>query len=346
MAGGGKKFSLFVAAEGAGTLELLGFEKLMTAEEKLKFGNASRWGRARENWRKNKKNYLTFLAFMAPNLILFGVFTYWPIVYSIYLSFLRWNFLTPDRRFIYFENYTRLVQDADFWTVTGNTLTYALSVVIIAQINAFFLAILLNRQIFGQSFFRTVAFTPHITTTAAAALVWALVLNPTFGPLSYLYSAMGVPGINWLNSVALALWAIVIVGVWKEIGFSSVFFLAGLQGINQEYYEAARVDGASGWAILRHITLPLMTPVIFFLSVSGLIAAIKAFDIVAIMTEGGPVYPASSTYVYHLYQLAFRNFRAGYASAFAIIFFIIMIGLTIIQIRGSERWVHYEGEQE
>jgi len=304
------------------------------------------WATVRRKWRRNKREYLTFLAFVAPNLILFGVFTYWPIVYSIYLSFLRWNFLTPSGDFVYFDNYIRLFNDPDIRTVVGNTLTYALSVVIMAQSLAFFLAILLNRQLKGQPFFRTVAFTPHITTTAAAALVWALVLNPTFGPLSYIYSALGVPGINWLNSVALALWAIVLVGVWKEIGFASVFFLAGLQGINKEYYEAARVDGAAGLATLRHITLPLMTPVIFFLSVSGLIAAMKAFDIVAIMTEGGPVYPASSTYVFHLYQLAFRNFRAGYASTFALMFFVMMIILTIIQIKGSERWVHYEGGED
>jgi multiple sugar transport system permease protein/sn-glycerol 3-phosphate transport system permease protein len=317
----------------------------MTVEVSLQTDGRSRWDIIRRKWRRNKKDYLAFLAFVAPNLILFGVFTYWPIVYSIYLSLLKWNFLRPNPEFIYFQNYIRLFQDPAFWTVTGNTLTYALSVVIIAQSLAFFLAIMLNYRLIGQPFFRTISFTPHITTTAAAALVWAFVLNPTFGPLSYIYNTLGVPGINWLNSVALALWAVIIVGIWKEIGFSSVFFLAGLQGINQEYYEAARVDGASRLAILRHITLPLMTPVIFFLSVSGFIAAIKAFDIVAIMTEGGPVYPASSTYVYHLYQLAFRNFRAGYASAFALIFFVIMILLTIIQVKGSDRWVHYEADE-
>lgn len=316
----------------------------MAISESLHGERGSWLARVRRAWRRNKTDYLTFLAFMAPNAILFGVFTYWPIIYSVYLSFLDWNFLRPVKEFVSFKNYFRLANDPDFWTVAGNTLTYAFSVVIIAQLLAFFLALLLNRKIFGQSFFRTIAFTPHITATAAAALVWAFVLNPQFGPLSYIYNALGVPGINWLNSVALALWAIVIVGIWKEIGFASVFFLAGLQGLNKEYFEAARVDGASNWAVLRHITIPLMTPVLFFLSVSGLITAIKAFDLVAIMTEGGPVYPASSTYVYHLYQLAFRNFRAGYASAFAIIFFVIMIMLTMIQVKGSERWVHYEGD--
>ena len=294
-----------------------------------------------QSWRRNKREWLAFLAFVAPNFILFSVFTYWPIVYSFFLSFTRWNFLTPDRESVGWRNYTRLAQDPAFWEVLGNTLTYAVSVVLIAQGLAFFVALLLNRRVPGQPFFRTVAFTPHITTTAAAALVWVLMLDPRMGPLSAVYDLLGVAGPRWLSSTALALWAIILVGIWKEIGFSSVFFLAGLQGINQDYYEAAEVDGASGFAVLRHVTLPLMTPVIFFLMVSGFIQAIKAFDVVAIMTEGGPVYPASATYVYHLYQLAFRNFRAGYASAFAIIFFIVIIAVTLFQLRFSERWVQY-----
>lgn len=301
-----------------------------------------RWfARFRASLKRNRHEWLAFLAFIAPNFILFAVFTYWPIIYSFVLSFTRWNFLTPDRLFVGWRNYQRLMDDPDFWTVLGNTLTYAISVVLIAQALAFLLALLLNRRVPGQPFFRTIAFTPHITTTAAAALVWVLLLDPRMGPLSYVYNLLGVAGPRWLTSTTLALWAIIIVGIWKEIGFSSVFFLAGLQGINRDYYEAAEVDGASGFAVLRNITLPLMTPIIFFLMVSGFIQAIKTFDIVAIMTRGGPIYPASATYVYHLYQLAFRNFRAGYASAFAILFFIVIIAITLFQIKFSERWVHY-----
>ena len=296
-----------------------------------------------QTWRKNRREWLTFVAFVAPNFILFGVFTYWPIIYSAYLSFTRWNFLTPTQQSVGWRNYTRLMRDENFWEVLGNTLLYAVSVVLIAQGIAFALALLLNRRIPGQPFFRTLSFTPHITTTAAAALVWVLLLDPQLGPLSYLYNLLGVQGPRWLASTALALWAIIMVGIWKEIGFASVFFLAGLQGINREYFEAARVDGASPLAVVRHITLPLMTPIIFFLMVSGFIQAIKAFDVVAIMTEGGPVYPSSATYVYHLYQLAFRNFRAGYASAFAIIFFLVIILITLLQLRFSERWVQYGG---
>ena len=297
--------------------------------------------RLQRSWKRDKREWLAFLAFVAPNFALFAVFTYWPIIYSFFLSFTRWNFLTPNRESVGWRNYTRLAEDPAFWEVLGNTLTYAISVVLIAQGLAFFLALLLNRRVPGQPFFRTIAFTPHITTTAAAALVWVLMLDPRMGPLSAVYDLLGVAGPRWLSSTSLALWAIIIVGIWKEIGFSSVFFLAGLQGINLDYYEAAEVDGASGFSVLRHVTLPLMTPIIFFLMVSGFIQAIKAFDVVAIMTEGGPVYPASATYVYHLYQLAFRNFRAGYASAFAIIFFIVIIAVTLFQLKFSERWVHY-----
>lgn len=293
------------------------------------------------NWRKNRRHWLTFLAFVAPNFIIFTVFTYWPILYSFYLSFHRWNFLTPAMQFVGARNYVRLLQDEVFWKVVANTFTYTFSVVLIAQFLAFLLALALNQRVPGQPFFRTVAFTPHITTTAAAALVWVLLLDPKMGPLSLIYNALGVEGPRWLVSTTLALWAIIVVGIWKEIGFSSVFFLAGLQNINRDLYEAAMVDGASTWHLFRHITVPMMTPVMFFLMVSGLIQAMKAFDVVAIMTEGGPVYPSSATYVYHLYQLAFRNFRAGYASAFAMFFFAAIIVITVLQFRLSERWVHY-----
>lgn len=317
-------------------------ETMETTKRLASNGTNAVWQQVARGWRRNRREWLTFLAFVAPNFILFGVFTYWPILYSFWLSFTRWNFL-PARPMeaVGLSNYVQLLRDPVFWKVLGNSLTYATSVVIVAQSLAFFLALLLNEKIRGQPFFRTMAFTPHITTTAAAALVWVLLLDPSLGPLSHLYKALGVQGPRWLASSDLALWAIILVGIWKEIGFASVFFLAGLQNINREYYEAAWVDGASRWAILRHITLPLMTPVIFFLMVSGFIQAMKAFDVVAIMSEGGPVYPDSATYVYHLYQLAFRNFRAGYASAFAMIFFVVIIAVTLYQLRASERWVQY-----
>ena len=292
----------------------------------------------RRNWRE----WLTFLAFVAPNLILFAAFTYWPIVHTFILSFQKWNLLAPEPEWRGLQNYTALLRDPVFWRVTANTIAYAAVVVAVAQSCAFFLALLLNYPIRGRTLFRTVAFLPHVTATAAAALVWVLMLHPRFGPLAAIYNAAGVEGPNFLSSTSLALVALMIVGIWKEIGFASLFFLAGLQGLPAECYESAAIDGARPWTRLRHITVPLMSPVIFFLLVSGSIAAIKAFDVVAIMTEGGPVYPSSSVYVYHLYKVAFRDYQSGLASAFAMIFFSVTVLITAIQFRAAARWVHYE----
>lgn len=294
------------------------------------------------SWRKNRREWLTFLAFTVPNLLLFIVFTYLPLLYNVGLSLMAWDMLSPRPIFIGLGNYLRLFSDPDFWRVLGNTFTYAISVVFLAQGLAFVLAMLLNRRSSGMGVFRTLAFLPQVTMTVAAALVWTLLLDPHAGPLSLLFNVLGVQGPRWLASSALALWAIILLGIWRETGFSAFFFLAGLQNLERDILDAARVDGASARDLFTHITLPLMTPIAYMLMVSGFIQAVKVFDVVAIMTEGGPVYPASATYVYHLYKLAFRDFQAGYAASLAAVFFLITVGFSYLQIRLSRRWVHYE----
>lgn len=292
---------------------------------------------------KHLREYLTFLAFVAPNLVLFAAFTYWPIVYSVYLSFMEWTGVAAAPRWVGVRNYLELLRDPVFWRVVVNTVVYAVVVVGVAQVAAFALALVLNARPPGHRLLKTLAFTPYVTMPAAAAVVWVLIMDPKLGPLGVVYEWSGATPQSWLMSPRLALWAVVAFGVWREIAFATVFFLAGLQGLPLECYEAARIDGSSRLATLRHLTLPLMTPVIFFLLVSGLIAAGKVFDIVAILTEGGPVYPASSTYVFHLYRLAFREFDFGHASALATLFFIAMVILTAGQLRLARRWVHYGG---
>ncbi|MCC6796268.1 MAG: sugar ABC transporter permease [Candidatus Hydrogenedentes bacterium] len=290
---------------------------------------------------RKHREWLTFLGFVTPNAVLFLTFTYWPIVYSAWLSFTDWDLLRPTHETVGLDNYLKLLGDARFWRVLGNTAIYATTVVIVAQVFSFTLGLLLNMKLRGQQIFRTVAFLPHVTMTAAAALVWVLLLHPQYGPLSAVYSAFGVRGPNWLDSASMSLGALILVGLWKETAFASLFYLAGLQGLPQECYEAATIDGASKSAQVRHLTIPLMGPTIFFLLVTGTIAATKAFDTVAIMTEGGPVYPDTSMYVYHLYTLAFREYQAGYASAFAFVFFLVTIGVLILQWRALARRVHY-----
>ncbi len=291
--------------------------------------------------RKRFPEWFTFLLWCAPNLLLFLVFTYYPFFFNIYISLTKWNFIDPVPVFVGLDNYLYLFQDSDFWRVLLNTLVYAFCTVFIAQALAFVLALLLNRPYKGMAFFRLLVFTPQVTIGAAAALIWILLLDPQQGPLSILYHILKVPGLRWLANSNTALWAIILVGIWRECSFSAIFFWAGLQNLPSEVLDAARVDGASSWVLLYRIVLPLMTPMIFFLMVSGLIQAVKVFDLVAMMSEGGPVYPASATFVYHLYKLAFRDFQAGTASALAVIFFVLIFGLMLVQLKSSQRWVHH-----
>ena len=232
-----------------------------------------------------------FLVLAGPNLFLLGVFTFRPILYSVWLSLTSSRLAGGAREYIALENYTRLFNDTEFWRVLLNTAIYAVGVVLVAQTLAFLLALALNRQRRGAAVLRALAFTPHVTLTVAAAVAWLLVLDPRQGPAAGLYGALGVEGPRWLADSRLALPALMLVGGWKEIGFATLFFLAALQNLPDAPYEAARLEGATPWQATRRLTLPMMTPAIFFLGVSGLVAASKTFDAAAVMPQGGPVYP-------------------------------------------------------
>ncbi len=288
-----------------------------------------------------RREALIFLAFAAPNLILFAVFNWWPVLYNTYVSLTDWRLPADHGAFVGIANYRTLLSDTEFWRVVANTFIYAGAVVIIAQTAAFVLALLLNRDMPGSRIFGAITFAPYITTTAAAAIVWVLLLDPKIGPLSAVYSALNVEGPYWLRDNRLALWAIVIVGAWKEIGIATLFFLAGMRNLPCDCYDAAAIEGAGSWNRVTRLTLPLMGPVILFLAVSGFVAAVKVFDAVAIMSEGGPSYPASSTFVYHLYVTAFRDYRFGEGAALSMVFLVFMTAFAYGQFRLGRRWVHY-----
>lgn len=283
-----------------------------------------------------------FLLLAGPGLLLFGAFTFWPIAYSLYLSVFSEGVRGADRGFIGAANYLALLTDPDVRDVFVNTLVYSAVVVLTAQALAFGLAVLLNRRLPARVVWRALAFSPCVTTPVAAALVWVLLLDSEKGPMSAAYAAMGVAGPRWLASSSLALPALMAVGVWKEIAFATVFFLAGLQSVPKELYESLSLESDRAVDRLRCVTLPMLSPVIFFLLVSGFIAATKAFDVVAVMTQGGPVYPDSSMYVYHLYRTAFYDFAFGYASAMAVLFFALSLALIAAKFWIARRVVHYE----
>jgi len=290
--------------------------------------------------KRARKDMFAFIGFTAPNFILLGVFVFWPIVYSLYLSFFKWNMISPKKTFLGFANYTALFNDPVFWQVTRNTLVLAFFSVVIKLIIALVLALQLNRKPKGGSVYQAIIFSPTFTTSVAVAMVWTWIFEPTFGLFRFVFRAVGLPSPDWIYSVKWALPAIIIVLIWSGIGYAMVLFLAGLKNISQEIYDAALVDGVSPWQNFVYITFPLLSPTTFFLSVTSFIGALKAFDIISIMTDGGPM-NHSNVFVLYLYQNAFQWFKTGYASAIALILFVLIMIITLVQNRFSHRWVHY-----
>jgi sn-glycerol 3-phosphate transport system permease protein len=283
---------------------------------------------------------LTFLAFIAPNFLLFGVFVFWPLVFAIYMSFHDWNLIAPVHIWIGLENYQELWGDRKFWQVMSNTALFTLGSVAASNLIALSLALALNEKLRGRSAYRAIVFTPTITTAAAVAIVWQFIFDPEFGLLRVLLGFVGVLSPKWLGDTHWSLWAVVIVAVWQRLGYVTVIFLSGLQGIPRELYEAATVDGAGAWERFRHVTLPLLSPITFFVVVTSVISAFQVFDLIAVMTRGGPI-DSTNVLSFYLYQTAFQFFKAGLAAAIALVLFLVILTLTIAQQQIGRRWVHY-----
>lgn len=289
---------------------------------------------------RTKRDTIAFIGFTAPNFILLGVFVFWPILYSLYLSFFKWNMISPRKTFIGFDNYGNLFKDPVFWMVGKNTLTLAFFSVVFTMAIALGLALLLNKDRRGRTFYRAIIFSPTFTTSVAIALVWRWIFEPSYGLLKVFLSWFGLSSPDWINSVDFSLAAVIIVLVWVGIGYDMVLFIAGLKNIPADIYDAAKVDGVSPWQNFWYITFPLLSPTTFFLVITSVIGAFKSFDIISILTDGGPL-NSSNVFVLYLYQNAFQWFKTGYASAIAVILFVVIITITLIQNRLSHRWVHY-----
>lgn len=279
--------------------------------------------------------------FLAPALILFLVFAALPVLASFGISFTRWDlFTTPS--FVGFENYLKILVDPIFHTVLRNTTLFVLGTVQVQMSIALGLALLLNNRVPGQAFFRVVYFLPVVSPSVAVALVWAWILNENFGLLNAFLSSLGVHNPpHWLSSTQWALPALMIVSIWQGTGYSMVLFLAGLQNIPQDVYEAGALDGAVGWKKFRYLTLPLLSPTTFFVLTIQVIFSFQVFDLAFVMTDGGPS-NSTNTVVFYIYQNAFRFYRMGYAAAAAWLLFIVIFIVTILQYRLQKRWVHYD----
>jgi multiple sugar transport system permease protein len=279
---------------------------------------------------------------ISPWLIGFALFVVGPVLGSLGVSLTDWSLLAPPE-FVGFENYQTLAKDPLFWVSIKVTLIYAAVHVPLAIALGFALALLLNQNIRFVALWRTVFYLPAVVSGVAVALLWLWVFNPELGLANRFLGLLGIPPLGWLLSTQWALPALIIIGLWN-VGGGIVIYLAGLQGIPTELYEAAHIDGANSWQRLWSVTVPLMTPVLFFQLVVGMIGAFQVFTNPYVLTNGGPA-NATLFYVLYLYQNAFSFFKMGYASALAWILFLIALALTIVSFWSSSRWVYYEAAE-
>lgn len=270
--------------------------------------------------------------FLLPTIAVLGVFNFYPALYSLFLSLFKWNGLNPQREFVGLGNYQQLFQSAEFWNALRVTLLYATGVTLIALALGLLVAFLLNQSIRGQAFYRVLYFLPVITPTVASGVVWRYLFDPTQGVINRGLAEVGLQGPAWLNDPSWALFSVILVGVWKRVGFNMVVYLAALQGIPRTYYEAAEIDGAGVWQQFRFVTVPLLAPTTFFLVVTALIDAFQVFDLIYVMTSGGPL-GSTDVVGYYLYRYGFRYSQLGFASAIAYVMFALIFMVTIVQFR-------------
>ena len=262
------------------------------------------------------------------------------VVGGFIISLTRWDILTPPE-WVGIGNYLAIFREDELFRKSlFNTLYFTVGVVPLGTIFSLIAAVIMNQNLKGRSLFRTVYFLPTVCSGIAIALLWAWLYNAQFGLINALLRSVGLPKVAWLGDSRYAMPSVIIMSIWRGLGYNMILFLAGLQGIPQEYYEAATIDGASRWQIFRRITVPLLSPTTFFVVVLSLIGSFQVFEATYIMTQGGPYY-ATYTMVLLIFIQGFQWFRMGYASALAYILFAIILAVTLLQLRLEKRWVHY-----
>jgi multiple sugar transport system permease protein len=277
---------------------------------------------------------------IAPMIIGFGIFFYLALGASFFISLSKWDILTPPE-WVGLANYQKLFANPTFRNALWNTIYYTLLSVPVGLIVSLVLAVALNTNLRFRNLYRLIFFLPVLTMPVAIGVVWNWIYNPDFGILDQFLGLFGAPRIKWLTDPRYAMISLTIMSIWQGSGYGMIIFLAGLQNIPKEYYEAAQIDGATGWDRFRSITLPLLSPTIFFVLVTSLISAFQIFDVVYAMTKGRAS-DTLRTVVYMIYEEGFKNFRMGSATAVAWVLFAIILVITIIQLRVQRRWVHYE----
>jgi multiple sugar transport system permease protein len=294
----------------------------------------------RSRWKTVRKQLPNYL-FVLPHLLFFLVFLAGPVLFGFWISFHSWPIISPEKPFIGIENYEFLVQDDIFVRSVGNTVRFALQTVAQQTVFGLCLALLVNRSFALRLPVRIILFAPVVISVATKGIIWQWLLNKDWGFVNFvLVEYLALPRINWLGDPQLVVPSISLATTWWVAGFTMIIYLAGLQNIPDHFYEAARIDGASGWELFRHITLPLLMPTTLFVLVTAFIGHMQVFGQVYLMTTGGPDY-ASESIVMWLYDQGFRYFRMGYAASMAFTLAAMILAVTLVQFRFLGRRVEY-----
>lgn len=285
---------------------------------------------------KRRKDNLTAYLFLLPACLLLGVFVLYPLLQLIFVSLNDWNILRDQMTFVGLRNYREVLREESFWQALRNTVVFVVVTVPVGMAVSLGLALLLSDKIKGVGLFRTAVFTPFVTSTVAAGVIFVWLMDYDRGLINAALDAVGIGRINFLQSTTWAMPAVMMMTVWKQAGYNMILFLAGLQGIPEMYYEAAAIDGAKrGWQTFRYITWPLLWPTTFFVLVISIIFAFRSFEQMFVMTRGGPV-GATTTLVYYIFDKAFRFGNMGQAAAVSTLMVVIVLLITWVQFRGQK----------
>ncbi len=295
----------------------------------------------RMSWNSGFQRWKWVGFFLLPGLIGLSLFVLYPIVSSFWLAFQDWNLIRPPE-FVGLSNFQELLSDADFWRALRYTLTFIVMYIPLVFVMGLGLALFLNRKLPGMLIVRASTFLPVVASWVVVSLIWKWIFNPSYGLLNFVLRLAGIEGPDWLFEPQTAVYAMVITSVWKDVGYIALLYLGGLQNISETYYEAARIDGANRWRCLRHITLPLLTPTMFFVAITLLINYFQMFEQVWLMPMRDSAADRQvEVIVTEVVKNAFSYSRVGYASAMSWVLFLLIFAITFVQLRLQKRWVYY-----
>ncbi|OUC79935.1 glycerol-3-phosphate ABC transporter permease [Gordonia lacunae] len=288
--------------------------------------------------RRPWRSYGLFLLLVVPNLILLGVFTYRPLIENVRMSFYDWNIAEPRATFVGIDNYLEWFTRADSRVIVANTVIFTVAAVVGSMVAGLALALLLDRKLRGRNLVRSMTFAPFVLSGAAVGIAFQFVFDPSFGLINDLMQRLGMGSApDFYQQPSWALFMITVTYIWKNLGYTFVIYLAALQGKRMDLDEAAAIDGARWWTYFRKVLLPQLRPTTFFLSITVLLNSLQVFDIINVMTRGGPLGNGTTTMVYQVYEESFVNFRAGYGATVATVMFVVLLAITVIQVRMMDR---------